>query len=1587
MAISADGKTLASGNGRVTLWDVTTGQRLKDLSSGDFFGDVNAFFFPDGTIMASEFMREIFSPSGKILARISMERISDEETIYNIIIEDFSHDLIPPSNFDLKSPANGSNDDGRPWFVWNPSDDEYGLFYYQLWIDGNLSKDYITSTSSSPPKALSSGLHTWTVKAVDGVGNVTQANQTWSIRVDGDAPAPFALVAPDDNFWTTDPFLNLAWQASSDAESGLEKYQIFMDDELFKDNLSPETTSFGPGDIAFAEDFESGLSKWNLSGSWDLTVALNHSGDYGLTSNPKEEYTTPTDAYATLAVDIDLAAVESATLKFWHRYILTRYYEYGYVEISTDGGRNWTELGSYAGYQEDWTQVAYSLDEYTGSRYVRLRLRLQSASGGTNKGWYIDDIEIVSGDSIPEGEHTWYVVAYDKLGNQTRSEQTRSFQIFIDNTPPGEPNLLSPSSAWTQETKPDFSWEPVTDEGIGLGKYQFWLDGELFFDDLSETQVKLPEENALTNGEHTWYVRAIDKLGNASQSTSGKVRIDLLPPEDFSLRSPKDGEIVTIPTPEFSWQSARDFGIGIDYYELWLNDELVVEKLTKTTAYSPTPFEEGKHTWYVKVFDKFGYERQSNKTFTFITEWSPPEKFDLISPADKEVVQSPRPKLTWEASSDAGTGIAKYQLWIGGQLNRDNIPPTDTFANPTKDLPNGAYNWFVKAFDEVGNVTPSTSTFSFTVEKDTTPPISTITSPANGAFVPGKMWELVGTADDGKGSGVKQVQVSLDGGNTWLDAESTGENFSTWKYTCTDYTDGEYTWTSRAIDNAGNISETSSEVTVKVDLTPPKPRVTVSPSTAGVGDITVRINFTVSEGSGGLNLSVPPTVTWTPYGGEPKPVVQTSYSGATWTGRATITGDEKNGKATISVSGAKDKLNNVMLPADDSASFVIDTIPPGEFDLVSPPNKSWLNTKRPTLKWSGGNETGSGISSYQLTLDDKRAGSTGSTSITPSADLTLGEHIWTVKAIDRAGNERLATSRWKFNIDLSKPVTHIEIPRDEATIGGKEFTIQGTSTDGEGVGVSGVTKVEISVNDGEWQPATSTAENFSKWTFHWTGYQTGQYTFRARATDLAGNMSEPGAPVTVSVDLSPPIVTTVTVTPELTKAGTVTVTIEFKTNESGLNLAIAPEVKFLTKDGKSYPIEQTSYKELTFQGQATITDTMANGIATIEVSKATDNYGNKMKWNKNAGSFVIDTLSPKIDKVSVTPDPAKAGEIAVVIMFADASDLDATKAPIVTFIPAGAKTPLEVTDTLYDVKAKQWKGTAIVETNMPDGKATIQVSGAVDAAGNQMVATDDAGEFVIDVTPPSEFNLVSPETEIWTRTADVTFAWTPSTDEVSGLARYQLILNGNVHQEELSPDETSFAPKALLDGKYTWKVVAFDIAGNSTSTTQEWVFQVDNASPQTTISVGEPSRFVGKVLHVKNKTPFTLDADDGDGSGVLLTEYRIDEGDWVAYTESFTVDIAGQRLIQYRSKDKAGNLEDVKTLSVYIESEFPWDVNNDGRMDISDLVLVGRHLGEIFEEPISPNPDVNGDGVVDISDLTLIGKHFSESTETPLKAQ
>ena len=55
----------------------------------------------------------------------------------------------------------------------------------------------------------------------------------------------------------------------------------------------------------------------------------------------------------------------------------------------------------------------------------------------------------------------------------------------------------------------------------------------------------------------------------------------------------------------------------------------------------------------------------------------------------------------------------------------------------------------------------------------------------------------------------------------------------------------------------------------------------------------------------------------------------------------------------------------------------------------------------------------------------------------------------------------------------------------------------------------------------------------------------------------------------------------------------------------------------------------------------------------------------------------------------------------------------------------------------------------------------------------------------------------------------------------------------------------------------------------------------------------------------------------------------------------------------------------------------PWDVNDDGIVNIQDLVLVAAQLDESGE---GLKADVNGDGTVNILDLVLVASHLNEDT-------
>ncbi len=99
-----------------------------------------------------------------------------------------------------------------------------------------------------------------------------------------------------------------------------------------------------------------------------------------------------------------------------------------------------------------------------------------------------------------------------------------------------------------------------------------------------------------------------------------------------------------------------------------------------------------------------------------------------------------------------------------------------------------------------------------TESSDAGPPSSTITSPSTGAtLVAGQAVTVTGTASDTAGM-VGGVEVSTDGGTTWLPAQGR----DTWTYNWTPSSAGSVTLKTRAVDDSGNLETPSAGTTVTV---------------------------------------------------------------------------------------------------------------------------------------------------------------------------------------------------------------------------------------------------------------------------------------------------------------------------------------------------------------------------------------------------------------------------------------------------------------------------------------------------------------------------------------------------------------------------------------------------------------------------------------------------------------------------------------------------------------------------------------------------------------------------------------------------
>ncbi len=738
--------------------------------------------------------------------------------------------LSQPGAFNLNSPTNGAWANATPLFSWSSSS---GSTYYRLYVDGVLKKDSIPSSTTqyqlTQPEAINEALHTWYVRARNSSGQETQSTQTWSVRIDATPPSVFDLTNPSDNTWANDNPFNYSWLASSDAASGLRRYELQVD-SLSLATATPSATSINSAFVPFVS---AGNHTWRVM-AVDSVGNTRYSTSFRrirFDYSPPEGLINPaltlggSSSYFSVPNDSSLRPANRITLEAW-------------INFETGGTAEPNIITSVAIINGLLRGVSITLTNNTSTRQVGFRV-------GSN---YLGEIRSLSAG-------TWYHIACVYDGSAMRIYVNG----VLDNSAPRTGTISYYSNGFV-------AGAPQPDRGAG-GFYKGKID-EIRVWQIARTQdqIRLTMQRPLvgtefglvgywrfneSSGTTVW---DISRRGNWGSLVSGAT----LAPSTLlgngvapvTLIRPPDYQYVGTISPAFVWGRTADAGIGFQKYQLWVDGVLKQDNLTDTSlVFGPLAY--SYHSWYVRTLDQLGNSQEPYPA-NFYVDNVPPSSFNLLAPSDSQVVAIPTPTFSWQGTADSalGSGLRKYQLWVDGSVNIDSIPVGTTSTSPSAPLLESPHAWHVKAYDNVGNVRQSNQ--SRTVFVDFNPPSTfSLVSPANGSTVNESRPRFAWRKSVDIGSGIARYVLNISG-RTPLNVPPT----DTSTQVPTAMTNGTYTWFVLAYDR-GNSLRSSDTSTVTINVLPPVAPVLSAPSHGATNQpTTLVLNWNASNGADTYHLQV-----------------------------------------------------------------------------------------------------------------------------------------------------------------------------------------------------------------------------------------------------------------------------------------------------------------------------------------------------------------------------------------------------------------------------------------------------------------------------------------------------------------------------------------------------------------------------------------------------------------------------------------------------------------------------------------------------------------------------------------------------------
>lgn len=618
-------------------------------------------------------------------------------------------------------------------------------------------------------------------------------------------------------------------------------------------------------------------------------------------------------------------------------------------------------------------------------------------------------------------------------------------------------------------------------------------------------------------------------------------------------------------------------------------------------SYSIPSSSTGLHT--LSAYDE-SLNKADGKNFTVLA----PEKPVPLTPLNGTSTNINKPTFSWASTAGATTYDIQYsqdKTFSSGVMNVTGI--LETQYTLTEPLSDGIWYWRVQALD--AHLNPSGYSNAFMVVIDTVPPTSTLTTSQYQTSLTFNI--AYESSDDLSGVAYIELYFNYNGGNfekydTYFLQNGTISFYAP-------YGDGEYSFYTIAVDNAGNIQENIGQTQTIVDTTPPTSNVT--PLLPYIGQRTFNLTYVANDDGSGVSYvilyySVDGGKTWMRYG-------EFNKSPITFTAQS----DGRYIFSTIAV----DNAGNVQNTQETQVGTIVDATLPVTSQEVEGTlgNEGWY-TSSVTITLTSVDAT-SGVKTTYFSVDN------GSWQVYSSPfNITAdGIHVIHYYTVDNAGNTETENT---LTVKIDKTAPHTTSDAKETWYSQSPITINLLASDNN----SGIAATYYRIDGTVWIESN---------TVTLTG--DGAHTLEFYSIDTAGNV-ETVEKIRVRIDGTAPTVWPQQIIEDNTHiAGTYK--FEFTTeDEAGIsNVLVYIDGEQIQK---LYVNPQTGFYEFLLN-----TTTLQDGEHEI-VFNITDKGGHTVTLHR---IFIVDNTPPLIDSITPNFSAVQSGNVNIEVSIKEETGVSA----------------------------------------------------------------------------------------------------------------------------------------------------------------------------------------------------------------------------------------------------------------------------------------------------------------------------------------